>query len=83
MVTGFVARRVLDPHLVDDLTTEVFLAAIETADRYRARLGGETAWLVGIARNVLAAERRRSARQLDKDRRAGGRRPLAPTTSNV
>nr|WP_285580525.1 hypothetical protein [Actinoallomurus iriomotensis] len=27
MVTGFVARRVLDPHLVDDLTTEVFLAA--------------------------------------------------------
>lgn len=78
MVTGFVARRVLDPHLVDDLTTEIFLAAIETADRYRAKLGGETAWLVGIARNVLAAERRRSARQLDKDRRAGGRRPLGP-----
>jgi DNA-directed RNA polymerase specialized sigma24 family protein len=28
MVTGFVARWLLDPHLVDDLTTEVFLAAM-------------------------------------------------------
>jgi RNA polymerase sigma-70 factor (ECF subfamily) len=35
-VTGFVARRVTDPHLVDDLTTEVFLAAIDGADSYRA-----------------------------------------------
>jgi RNA polymerase sigma factor (sigma-70 family) len=78
MVTGFLARRVLDPHLVDDLTTEVFLAAIETADRYRVGLGGEAAWLVGIARNIMASERRRSARQLEKDRRAGGRRHLAP-----
>src|SRR5262249_2874873 len=72
---GFVARRALDPHVVDDLTTEVFLAAIETADRYRPGLGGEAAWLVGIARNLLAAESRRSARQLDKARRAGARRP--------
>jgi RNA polymerase sigma-70 factor (ECF subfamily) len=76
MVTGFVARRVVDPHVVDDLTTEVFLAAIEGAGRYRPKLGGEAAWLVGIARNVLAAERRRSARQTAKDLRAGGRRPL-------
>ncbi len=76
MVTGFVARRVVDPHAVDDLTTEVFLAAIEGAGRYRSKLGGEGPWLVGIARNVLAAERRRSARQADKDHRAGGRRLL-------
>jgi RNA polymerase sigma factor (sigma-70 family) len=76
MVTGFVARRVVDPHAVDDLTTEVFLAAIEGAAGYRARLGNEAAWLVGIARNVLAAERRRSARQADTHHRAAGRRPL-------
>ncbi|MFV2175757.1 RNA polymerase sigma factor [Actinomadura sp. LOL_016] len=76
MVTGFVARRVDDPHLVDDLTTEVFLAAIEAADGYRSRRGAESAWLVGIARNVLAAERRRAARRLDTAVRAAGRRPL-------
>lgn len=74
MVTGFVARRVLDPHLVDDLTTEVFLAAIDTAERYRPELGGEAAWLVGIARRVLAAERRRSALQPPRRHRPGRRR---------
>jgi RNA polymerase sigma-70 factor (ECF subfamily) len=75
-VTGFVARRVTDPHLVDDLTTEVFLAAIEGADSYRASRGSESAWLFGIARNVLAAERRNTARRVDKMLRAGGHRPL-------
>jgi RNA polymerase sigma factor (sigma-70 family) len=76
MVTGFVARRVSDPHLVDDLTTEVFLAAIEGSGGYRQGLGSESAWLVGIAHNVLAGERRRAARQLDKMLRAAGRRTL-------
>jgi RNA polymerase sigma-70 factor (ECF subfamily) len=75
-VTGFVARRVTDPHLVDDLTTEVFLAAIEGADGYRASRGSESAWLFGIARNVLATERRSAARRTDKTLRAAGRRPL-------
>lgn len=30
-VSRFVARWMTDPHTVDDLTTEVFLAAIDTA----------------------------------------------------
>src|SRR5216684_5646182 len=72
-VTGFVARRVTDPHLVDDLTTEVFLAAIEGADGYRASRGSESAWLFGIARTVLAAERRTAAKRADKTLRAAGR----------
>jgi RNA polymerase sigma-70 factor (ECF subfamily) len=75
-VTGFVARRVTDPHLVDDLTTEVFLAAIEGADSYRPSRGSESAWLIGIARNVLATERRAAARRVDKALRHAGRRPL-------
>jgi RNA polymerase sigma factor (sigma-70 family) len=75
-VTGFVARRVTDPHEVDDLTTEVFLAAIEGADSYRPSRGTESAWLFGIARNVLASARRAEARRVDKLLRAGGRRPL-------
>lgn len=75
-VTGFVARRVTDPHLVDDLTTEVFLAAIEGADSFRPAQGTESAWLIGIARNVLASERRTAARRVDKALRHAGRRPL-------
>jgi RNA polymerase sigma factor (sigma-70 family) len=75
-VTGFVARRVTDPHLVDDLTTEVFLAAIEGADTFQATRGSETAWLFGIARNVLAAERRAAAKRVDKTLRAAGQRRL-------
>ena len=75
-VTGFVARRADDPHTVDDLITEVFLAAIDAADGYRSTRGTESAWLIGIARNVLAAERRRIARQVDKTTRAAGMRRL-------
>ncbi|GAA1539618.1 sigma-70 family RNA polymerase sigma factor [Actinomadura kijaniata] len=75
-VTRFVARRVADPHTVDDLTTEVFLAAIDAAERYRTGRGSPRAWLLGIARNVVAAEWRRHAGELDKARRAGGRRHL-------
>lgn len=75
-VAGFVARRITDPHLVDDLTTEVFLAAIEGADSYQPSRGSEAAWLFGIARNVLAAERRQAAKRVDKLLRHAGRRPL-------
>jgi RNA polymerase sigma-70 factor (ECF subfamily) len=75
-VTRFVARRISDPHTVDDLTTEVFLAAIDTAERYQAGRGSPRAWLLGIARNVVAAEWRRHAGELDKAQRAGGHRYL-------
>jgi RNA polymerase sigma-70 factor (ECF subfamily) len=75
-VTGFVARRVTDPHVVDDLTTEVFLAAIDGADSYRASRGSESAWLYGIARNVLASDRRTAARRVDKTLRAAAQRGL-------
>ena len=37
-VTRFVARRVADPHQAADLTTEVFLALIDAAPRYRGSL---------------------------------------------
>ncbi|MEV6153743.1 RNA polymerase sigma factor [Nonomuraea sp. NPDC052129] len=75
-VSRFVARRVTDPHTVDDLTTEIFLAAIDTAGTYKAERGGEVAWLFGIARNVVASELRRAARELHKSGRAAGRRTL-------
>ncbi|MEV6103103.1 sigma-70 family RNA polymerase sigma factor [Streptomyces sp. NPDC051940] len=75
-VTRFVARRVADPHTVADLTAEVFLAAIDSGHTYRPGLGSETGWLYGIARNVVSAEARRTARQAALGARVAGRRLL-------
>lgn len=75
-VQRFVARRVADPHLAADLTAEIFLAAIDAAPAYRARRGIPEAWLFGIARNVVAAERRRAGRERAAHARVEGRRLL-------
>jgi RNA polymerase sigma factor (sigma-70 family) len=75
-VTRFVARRVTDPHIVADLTAEVFLAVIGSAHTYRPGRGTQVAWLYGIARNVIAGERRRAAHELRVASRIAGRRLL-------
>lgn len=77
-VLRFVARRVDDPHTAADLTAEIFLAAIDSAGRYRPGLGSETAWLYGIARNIVAAEHRRTAKEARLNRRIVGHRLLEP-----
>ncbi|MFD3504800.1 RNA polymerase sigma factor [Streptomyces sp. NPDC058678] len=75
-VMRFVARRVDDPHTAADLTAEIFIAVLDSAHSYRPRLGSETAWLYGIARNVVSSERRRVAREAERDLRFAGRRLL-------
>ncbi|MFH8368196.1 RNA polymerase sigma factor [Streptomyces sp. NPDC018031] len=75
-VTRFVARRIADPHTVADVTAEVFLAMLDSADGYRPGRGSETAWLYGIARNVVSAEWRRVARESRATTRIAGRRLL-------
>jgi RNA polymerase sigma-70 factor (ECF subfamily) len=75
-VQRFVARRVADPHLAADLTAEIFLAAIDAAGGYRADRGRPEAWLFGVARNVVAAEHRRAARERRANARVEGRRFL-------
>lgn len=55
-VQRFVARRVSDPHRAADLTAEVFLAAIESADSYRPDRGSSVAWLFGVVRVAVSAE---------------------------
>jgi len=77
-VTRFVTRRVADPHLAADLTAEVFLAVIEAAASYRGSHGGPRTWLYGIARNVVAAEFRRAARERRGEDLVAGRRLLEP-----
>jgi RNA polymerase sigma factor (sigma-70 family) len=75
-VTKFVARRVADPQLVADVTAEVFVAVIEAASRYRGSSGGPRTWLYGIARNIIAAEFRRSVREHHAESLVAGRRLL-------
>ncbi|MFD5319994.1 RNA polymerase sigma factor [Streptomyces sp. NPDC127098] len=75
-VTRFLARRLDDPHTVADLTAEVFLAVIDSGHTYRPALGSERGWLYGVARNIVAAERRRTAREHVLNGRVAGRRLL-------
>jgi RNA polymerase sigma-70 factor, ECF subfamily len=72
-VQRFVARRVDDPYLAADLTADVFVAVIESVGSYRRSRGEPVAWLFGIARNVVAGERRRSAKELRMAARIRGR----------
>ncbi|HKZ13344.1 MAG TPA: RNA polymerase sigma factor [Solirubrobacterales bacterium] len=62
-VQRFVARRVDDRERAADLTAEIFLAAITAAHTYDRRLGPPQAWLYGIARVTVAADRRRRGRE--------------------
>lgn len=71
-VEGFVVRRVGDRERAADLTAEVFLAAIDSAKRYRPGLGTPKAWLFGIARIVVAGDRRRDDRQRAGEERLRG-----------
>jgi len=62
-IQGFVARRVGDREQAADLTAEIFLAAVGAAHRYRPGRGTPKAWLYGIARTVVAIDRRRAGRE--------------------
>ncbi len=71
-VQRFVARRVGERERAADLTAEIFLAAIESADGYRPGDGTPRAWLYGIARVVIANDaRRRQAERAREDRWRG------------
>ena len=76
LVSRFLARRVIDPQMVADLTAEVFHEVIRSAHTYRRGRGSELGWLYGIARNVLANDRRREVLRLRAEQGAAGQRLL-------
>lgn len=76
VISRFLARRVTDPQQVADLTAEVFHEVIRSAHTYRAGRGSELGWLYGIARNVVASERRQVVRRLRAEQGAAGQRLL-------
>lgn len=61
-IQRFVARRVFSPADAADLTADVFLEAVRSCHRYRVDFGSPTAWLYGIARNVVASHHRSAGR---------------------
>jgi RNA polymerase sigma-70 factor (ECF subfamily) len=68
----FVASRIGDRERAADLTAEIFLAAIDSAHRYRPRSGTPKAWLYGIARVLVANDRRRRGRERAREERFRG-----------
>lgn len=63
MVYGFLRARLAGPASADDLCQEVFLRYLTSRPRVATGSGEASAWLVGIARNVLREHARRSARR--------------------
>jgi RNA polymerase sigma-70 factor (ECF subfamily) len=60
-VLGFAARRVGNPEIAADITSEVFAAAFLAADRYDPSLGAPNSWLFGIASRQVGRALRRGA----------------------
>jgi RNA polymerase sigma factor (sigma-70 family) len=75
LVLGFFMRRLRDPELAADLAAETFAAAFLGARRFRREGAPASAWLIGIARNILSQSVRR-ARVEDRARRRLGMEPI-------
>jgi RNA polymerase sigma-70 factor (ECF subfamily) len=77
-VTGFAARRLFNPGEVADLVAATFLVALERSDSYDPEKGDPSAWLLGIASNLLANQRRRLVREQLARARLDARALLSP-----
>lgn len=77
-ITGFAVRRCDGPEEVADLVAGVFLAVIESAERYDPDRGEPISWLFGIAANQLRMQRRGSWRQRGVAVRVSAQRLLDP-----
>jgi RNA polymerase sigma factor (sigma-70 family) len=71
LTLAFFVGRVGDAEVAADLAAETFAAALSALPRFRRRQEPATAWLLGIARNVLAMSRRRGRVEARARRRLG------------
>jgi RNA polymerase sigma-70 factor (ECF subfamily) len=65
LVYAYVARRVGDRTLAEDLTSEVFKKALENLPRFTWRGVPFAAWLLRIASNLVADRFKQTARRVD------------------
>jgi len=84
-VVAFVGSMVRDPEVTVDVVAETFARAYESRATYRAELGGERGWVLGIARHVVLAAWRRGRVESEMRARLGMRalRPSAATLASV
>ena len=78
-IYGFFRRRLQHPSRAEELAQETFVAILKAVERYEPRALFRT-YLYGIALNLLAAERRKSGREVAKAKAANplGRRLHCP-----
>lgn len=62
-IYGYIASRVGDPALADDLTSETFLSALEGLSQFEYRGISVSAWFYRIAHDRIADHFRRQARR--------------------
>lgn len=74
-IHSYIARRVGD-EAARDVTAETFKVALERFDRFDPALGGERAWLYGIASNLLRRHWRTEQRRLRAHLRHASRDPV-------
>ncbi|MBV8162073.1 MAG: RNA polymerase sigma factor [Acidimicrobiia bacterium] len=77
-VTSFAARRLSSSGDVADVVAATFVVALERSDSYDPSRGDPGAWLVGIAANLLANQRRRAVREALARARLDARALLSP-----
>ncbi|HEX3145317.1 MAG TPA: sigma-70 family RNA polymerase sigma factor [Pyrinomonadaceae bacterium] len=63
LVYGYIARRIRDRALTEDLTSEVFRKALTNIDRFKFTGAPFGAWLLRIASNLMADRAKRNARE--------------------
>ena len=68
---AYLLYRTRDAHRALDLTAEVFATALDSRTRYSEQRGPARAWLIGIARNVVADSNRSEAAGARARRRLG------------
>jgi RNA polymerase sigma-70 factor, ECF subfamily len=71
-IYSYVYYRTLRRETAEDLTSAVFLKALEGLGGYSPGPGGFSAWIYGIARNAIADHYRRESRLESLDARGSG-----------
>jgi RNA polymerase sigma factor (sigma-70 family) len=71
LTLAFFIGQVGDSEVAADLAAETFAAALSSLPRFRRRPEPATAWLLGIARNLLAMSRRRGRVEARARKRLG------------
>jgi RNA polymerase sigma factor (sigma-70 family) len=74
---GFAVRRCARAEEVHDLVAAVWLDVIRAAPRFDPERGRALPWILGVAANLAADQRRRAAREREALRRLAGRRVLS------